>query len=154
MLMVVVGILTLSVMNLYNPILKHTSWLSQVNGSEKIEWSWATDERTESNLIGVDPELEAIVRYAYETCPIPFIVIDGVRTLDEQKEHLKNGATTTLHSKHLSGLAIDFVPTSFDWNNIEAFTEIGECFKDIDDRIVWGGDWETFRDYGHIELRS
>jgi peptidoglycan LD-endopeptidase CwlK len=38
-----------------------------------------------------------------------FAVHDGVRTLEEHKEHIAAGASQTLDSRHLSGHAVDLV---------------------------------------------
>jgi peptidoglycan L-alanyl-D-glutamate endopeptidase CwlK len=63
-----------------------------------------------------------------------------------------------MKSRHLTGHAIDFAPVvagkvTWKW---PAFHPIAAAFKqaakELKVRIVWGGDWRTFKDGPHIEL--
>jgi len=60
-----------------------------------------------------------------------------------------------MRSKHLTGHAVDVVPTPVSWEP-EAFYPIAIAMKQASDildiPIVWGGDWRTFKDYPHFEL--
>ncbi|MCB5320309.1 M15 family peptidase, partial [Yersinia massiliensis] len=44
---------------------------------------------SESNLIGVHPDLVKVVRRALEITPIDFKVIEGCRTVERQRELVK-----------------------------------------------------------------
>ena len=110
------------------------------------------DARTKENLSGVAQELAIPTLVAYHTCSTPFVVIDGLRTPQEQQQHVDNGVSWTLNSKHLTGHAIDFVPKTFDWDDVDAFEQIAECVSSHSPNLIWGGNWKQ-RDYGHIELR-
>ncbi len=81
---------------------------------------------------------------------IDFCCYDGIRTLKEQQQHMKDGTTKTMKSKHLDGLAVDLVPwingkPTWDWNGCyeiaramdAAATEFGFA-----DHIRWGGAWD------------
>ncbi|HDL7463755.1 TPA: M15 family metallopeptidase, partial [Yersinia enterocolitica] len=75
---------------------------------------------SESNLLGVHPDLVKVVRRALELTPIDFKVIEGVRTLERQRQLVKAGASQTLNSRHLTGHAVDIVPlpdgkVSWEW---------------------------------------
>ena len=111
------------------------------------------DERSKENLVGVAPGITLPVLMAYHTCKTDFVILDGLRTLSEQQENVDKGASWTLNSRHLTGHAIDFVPATFDWQDIEAFEDVWECVSKYSDDLIWGGDWKQ-RDYGHIELKQ
>lgn len=110
------------------------------------------DERTKENLQGVDFSLSFPVLVAYHTCDTEFVVIDGLRTVEEQRENIDRGVSWTLNSRHLTGHAIDFVPATFNWEDLEAFERVYNCISRYNSDLVWGGDWKV-GDYGHIEIR-
>ena len=73
-------------------------------------------------------------------------------------------ASTTMHSRHLPNkegfaCAIDFaafVGGSIVWDPISLYKTIAAAMKDAGKQlgvpIEWGGDWISFKDYGHIQL--
>jgi peptidoglycan LD-endopeptidase CwlK len=115
--------------------------------------------RSYENLLGVRPELVAVATLALERTTVDFAVIDGLRTLEEQREHVKNGVSWTMDSKHLDGRAIDVMAYFQGEGRWEAqlYGPIAEAFKsgaaDLRVPIIWGGDW-THKDYGHFELAA
>ena len=70
-------------------------------------------------LDGVDPRLVGICRMAIKV--MDFKVIDGLRTLEEQKINVARGKSWTLDSKHLDGLAVDLAPWPVNWKDTEMF---------------------------------
>ena len=79
-------------------------------------------EKSLANLGECHPDLRRIFEHVIEhwDCTI----LDGARTLDEQKQNVANGASETMHSKHLPGAdgfshAVDALPYPFDWDAIE-----------------------------------
>lgn len=108
-------------------------------------------------LEGVKAELVAVVKLAIQLTTQDFTVFDGLRTLKEQQQHVKNGTSQTMKSKHLDGLAVDLVPwvngkAVWDWDKIyaiafamdEAATKLGFANK-----IRWGGAWDrVLSDFG------
>lgn len=58
-------------------------------------------------LEGVHPDLVAVVHRAIQITPVDFVVIEGVRTIERQRELLKAGASRTMKSRHLTGHAVD-----------------------------------------------
>ena len=64
----------------------------------------------------------------------------------------KTPNTWTLHSKHLTGRAVDFVPVKDGrlwWNApVKVLEEMGKIGKACG--MSWGGDWKT-KDYFHFE---
>lgn len=69
-------------------------------------------QRSKNNLIGVNPLLIKIAYRALEISTADFAVIEGVRTLEKQKENVKKGVSKTLNSRHLTGDAIDILPSA------------------------------------------
>lgn len=113
--------------------------------------------RSESNLEGLHPDLLQVMRTAIVATPVDFMVIDGKRTLAEQKELVKKGASWTLKSRHLTGKAVDvmaYVNGTGRWEP-KLYQQIGEHVLRIAEQLniplVWGGSWKV-RDWGHFEL--
>ena len=116
------------------------------------------DDRSETHLTGVHPDLAKVVRRAAELTDCPFIVTEGLRTMKRQRELVAAGASKTLRSRHLTGHAIDFAPliggeVTWKW---PPFAIVAAAFKraatETGIAISWGGDWRTFKDGPHIEL--
>jgi len=113
-------------------------------------------KRSLDKLNGVDGRLKLICNEAIKE--IDFSVIDGLRDLETQKKYFESGKSKTMKSKHLEGLAVDLAPYPLDWNNINSFVELSKVIKKIAIKnniaIVWGGDWKTFKDYPHYEIKA
>lgn len=116
------------------------------------------DERSLRKLEGVHPDLQKVVSRAAELSDIDFVVTEGVRAMKRQRELVAAGASRTLKSRHLTGHAIDFAPiiggeVTWKW---PPFHVIADAFKraarELGVAIVWGGDWQRFKDGPHIEL--
>lgn len=110
-------------------------------------------------LEGVHPSLVAVVKRAIELTAQDFTVFDGLRTIEEQREHVRKGNSKTMKSKHLEGRAVDLVPWIDNgprWEPLSAFEPIAKAMKDaakeLDVPIRWGGDWTSFVDKPHWEL--
>jgi len=90
----------------------------------------------------------------------PFMVIEGVRSLERQKELLARGATRTLKSKHLIGHAVDLAPLladgktpSWSWPDyLPLAAVVKKAASELMVHVTWGGDWPKFRDGPHWEL--
>ena len=65
--------------------------------------------RSLDRLEGIDDRLQAVVKMAITLTDTDFGVVQGMRTLDEQKELVAKGASKTLKSKHLEGKAFDIM---------------------------------------------
>jgi peptidoglycan L-alanyl-D-glutamate endopeptidase CwlK len=72
--------------------------------------SFILGQRSLSELEGVHSDLVAVVKRAIEITPQDFSVHDGIRTIEQQKELVKSGASKTLNSRHITGHAVDLVP--------------------------------------------
>ncbi|MBP7209593.1 MAG: M15 family metallopeptidase [Paludibacteraceae bacterium] len=86
---------------------------------------------------------------------LSFKVFETLRDAKRQQYLLKTGASRIKRSKHQDAIACDFVHFKhgkYDWNDISAYKELGECVHEIGG-LVWGGDWKKFKDYVHVELK-
>ena len=112
--------------------------------------------RSAQSLSGVHPDLVAVVEAAIKITEVDFSVIEGIRALERQKQLLKEGKSTTLNSRHITGHAVDKVPYPVDWEDLDRFEDMAEAMKvsaeELGIPVVWGGDWKNFYDAPHFEL--
>ena len=86
---------------------------------------------------------------ALQEAPFAFVVTEGLRTLERQKQLVAIGASKTLNSRHLTGHAVDLVPVvngKLRWEIIPccAIAEaVRTAAREIDVRIRWGGCWDA-----------
>ena len=66
-------------------------------------------KRSKDRLLGVDPRMVAVVEKAITISEQDFSVICGLRTVKEQEALVAKGASQTMKSKHLEGLAVDLM---------------------------------------------
>ncbi|MGL5735297.1 MAG: M15 family metallopeptidase, partial [Beijerinckiaceae bacterium] len=71
------------------------------------KWS----KRSLDNLAGIHPDLRRVMDRALHESPIDFTVIEGLRTVERQKELVAKGASKTMNSRHITGHAVDLMPT-------------------------------------------
>lgn len=54
--------------------------------------------------------------------------------------------------------AVDIAPYPIDWNNIERFKILSSVVKrkalELGINVQWGGDWKSFKDYPHWEIKE
>ena len=122
--------------------------------------------RSLQNLTGIHPDLRRVMDRALQDSPLDFVITEGLRTLERQRELLRIGATTTLNSRHLTGHAVDlYAWVDLNLNGRVEFEEMANprLMRRIADAIkaaaraenvpiIWGGDWRTFKDLPHFEL--
>lgn len=109
-----------------------------------------------SRLQGVNPMLAKVVQRAIQISKVDFMVVEGVRTFERQKELYAQGRTKpgkivtwTMKSKHIDGQAVDLVPWvdgKPDWGNINNFDKIGlamfRAASELGVKLRWGADWD------------
>ena len=66
-------------------------------------------KRSLEKLEGVDERMVAVVKYAIGATKQDFSVICGLRTIEEQRALVAKGASQTMKSKHIDGLAVDLM---------------------------------------------
>lgn len=104
------------------------------------------------------PLAEALLKaFKDELFDDTIIVIDTLRTPEEQADALARGVSWTQHSKHLTGDAIDVAPMYHGLNKVNWDTTdpIWEKMGEIGEKLglVWGGRWLK-RDMGHFEFKE
>lgn len=117
-------------------------------------------------LEGVHPDMVRVAERAIQLTEVDFKITCGTRTVAEQRKLLAAGATTTMKSRHIPGTnksgmseAVDVQPLvggkgRWDW---PLFYKLADAFKDAAEElripIQWGGDWKSFKDGPHFELK-
>ena len=115
-------------------------------------------QRSLSRLEGVHPDLVRVVKKAAAMSDLDFTVLEGLRTVERQKELFANGATKTMNSRHITGHAVDLAPMlggqiSWDWPLYARLSKIVKAAAAAEKvPLQWGGDWRTFKDGPHWEL--
>jgi peptidoglycan L-alanyl-D-glutamate endopeptidase CwlK len=106
-------------------------------------------QRSLDRLEGVDERLVSVVKSAIGHTKVDFGVICGLRTIGEQRELVKRGASKTMKSKHIEGLAVDlmaYVGSRASWE-ISLYDEIADAMKrgakDVGVSVCWGGAWSA-----------
>jgi peptidoglycan L-alanyl-D-glutamate endopeptidase CwlK len=116
-------------------------------------------QKSLERLNGVHPDLVRVVKLAITRTPVDFVVLEGLRTKERQAVLFKQGATKTMNSRHLTGHAVDLAPAiggvvSWDWPLYHKLAPVMKAAaKELGVAITWGGDWTTFKDGPHWELR-
>lgn len=114
--------------------------------------------RSLARLSGVHPDLVRVMKRAIGCSTLDFTVLEGLRTLDRQKQLMASGATRTMNSRHLTGHAVDIAPlingeVRWDWPLYHQLAAIvKKAALEIEVPIQWGGDWRSFKDGPHWEL--
>lgn len=103
--------------------------------------------RSLEKLEGVDERLVNVVKRAIELTDIDFGVIQGLRTIEEQEELVAKGASQTMKSKHLEGLAVDlmaYVNGKGCWE-LNVYDNIAEAVQQAATEqgvaVRWGAAW-------------
>lgn len=105
-----------------------------------------------------------VIRFAKSEA-IPIVPLQVWRSEQEQKALVARGASKTMNSLHLQGLALDFVflgdlqddgIINWDKANPQYYRMIGQFWENLDPENVWGGRWnETPEklgwDSGHLQ---
>ena len=91
-------------------------------------------------LNGVHPFLAAVCHEALGVCDVDFSVVDGVRTVERQREYYQAGTSQTLDSYHLYGLAVDLVPYiggKLEWDDDDGYKAIAEAMNFVSRKHRW-----------------
>lgn len=128
------------------------------------------NSRSAGKLVGVSPDLVSIVRRAGEIYAGEFLVIEGLRSMDRQRQLVKAGKSKTLQSRHLTGHAVDIVPIiggRISWcvmDYMPLAAAMQSAARDLGKVVRWGGSWKrsddptfmrlspTFVDAVHFEI--
>ncbi len=126
---------------------------------------FAFGTRSKKNLKGVHEDLLRVLHHAIEFSSIDFLVLEGLRTKEQQRINVSHGVSWTMNSRHLTGHAVDLAPwvdNKIDWNEVMFWRAMGHAVcraAHIESvPIIWGalrkhgGDWKRQNDAGHFEL--
>lgn len=117
--------------------------------------SYSLGAKSLERLQGVHPDLQRVVQRAIGISTHDWSVLEGLRTLERQKTLMAAGKSTTLHSRHITGHAVDIIPfpVSWDWKDYPPIAEsMKKAAKDLGIDLQWGGDWKSFPDAPHWQL--
>lgn len=116
-------------------------------------------KRSLDSLRGIHPDLIEVIEHALDISPIDFTVIEGLRTKERQAQLVASGASKTMNSRHITGHAVDLMPigpdgkAAFDWPLYHRLAPaVKQAAAELGVKIVWGGDWTSFKDGPHFEL--
>ena len=147
---------------------------------EKVEQTigFKFGQRSLNSLKGIHPDLVKVMTEAIKTSSIDFTITDGLRTTAQQQALYAKGRTTAgskvtnadgvkNKSNHQAksdgyGYAIDLYPYyngSVQVNDDKTIINkiaphIKKVAKEMGINIEWGGDWKSFKDYPHFELKK
>ena len=114
--------------------------------------------RSQKTLQGIHKDLVKVVLRA-DALGARFIVTDGVRTLERQKQLVAAGKSKTMNSRHLTGHAVDLCAShgdgdvSWDDADLKAIAEkMKAAATELGIPLEWGGDWKSFVDMPHYQL--
>ena len=120
---------------------------------------FALSSRSRSKLEGVNPDLVRVVELAIERTEDDFMVAEGVRSLERQRELVAAGRSQTMNSRHLTGHAVDLwilVNNTVNWEMPRYRKLAGivlACADELGVPVEWGGNWRTFKDGPHFQLK-
>ena len=125
-------------------------------------------QKSINNLKGVKPELVKVVNRALELSTVDFGVREGLRTVEQQREYVRQGVSQTMASKHITGDAVDLYPSKLPdgWQkNPKVWLPVLEAMKKAGDelgvKLRFGINWKNdpnlpietkFIDAPHVEL--
>lgn len=119
---------------------------------------FALSARSLQRLQGVHPDLVRVVKRAIDITDLDFAVLEGLRTIERQRELKAAGASKTLNSRHLTGHAVDLGvmingELRWDWPLYVRLSKIVKQAARLENVLIeWGGDWRTFKDGPHYQL--
>jgi peptidoglycan L-alanyl-D-glutamate endopeptidase CwlK len=109
---------------------------------------FSLSQRSLERLEGVDERLVQVVQIAIQVSNIDFAVTEGLRTRARQQELVAKGASQTMKSKHIDGLAVDLVAYIGDrisWE-LNLYDDIADAMKyaatEVGVPICWGAAWQ------------
>ena len=102
-----------------------------------------------AKLEGVDTNLASVVKRAIQITLVDFSVIEGLRTVEQQRILVAKGASQTMDSNHITGRAVDlmaYVDGRASWE-LNLYDDIALAMKyaatELKVKIRWGAAWNV-----------
>lgn len=120
--------------------------------------TFTLSQRSRDRMKGVHPDLVKVVELAITKTTVDFVVTEGLRSVERQRQLYLAGASKTLKGRHITGHAVDLAAlvggtVRWDW---PLYHKLADAMKaaaqELGVKIVWGGDWKSFPDGPHFEL--
>jgi len=115
-------------------------------------------KRSLLRLEGVHEDMVDVVKEAILISSVDFAVLEGLRSVDRQRQLVAKGASTTMNSRHITGHAVDLGAwvdgeLRWDWPLYHKIADaMFEAAKAKGIEIEWGGHWKSFPDGPHFQL--
>ena len=110
------------------------------------------------NMSGIHPDLVKVVEAAITITHVDFAITEGLRTVDRESAMVAEGKPQTMHSRHLTGHAVDvaaIVDGTVSWEE-KYYSQIANAMlgasASLKIPLIWGGSWRTLKDLCHFEL--
>ena len=106
----------------------------------------------EAKLTGVHPDLVRVVRRAATIAPGSFSILEGLRTVARQRQLVASGASKTMDSRHIQGMAVDLGvvvggKVRWDWPLYSKQALVIRQAASLEHvQIRWGGTWNRITD--------
>lgn len=109
--------------------------------------AYKLSQRSIDRMDGIDERLKKVVLRAIEITTVDFGVTEGLRSEERQAELVAAGASKTMKSKHIDGLAVDllaYLGSRGSWE-LNLYDNIADAMKqaaiELDVPIRWGAAW-------------
>ena len=109
--------------------------------------SFELSQRSLDKLNGVEDSLVVVVKRAIQLTKVDFGVSEGLRSVARQTELVARGASKTMNSKHIDGLAVDlvaYISGRVSWE-LNLYDDIADAMaaaaREYEVTIRWGGAW-------------
>jgi len=109
--------------------------------------SFELSQRSLDRLEGVEDSLVVVVKRAIQLTKVDFGVSEGLRSVPRQMELVARGASKTMKSKHIDGLAVDlvaYISGRVSWE-LNLYDDIADAMaaaaKEHGVTVRWGGAW-------------
>lgn len=127
-----------------------------------VYWNDNPIANDSKNLATVDSRLQEIVTKAREIAGVNFVVGSGKRDETQQKRAVELGWSKTMDSKHKKGNAADIWVLDENgqvtFADKAAYKKVATAMKQVAQELgydlEWGGDWKSFKDIPHFEIKG
>lgn len=123
------------------------------------------NDASKQRLAKVHPDLARVISLAHEKyTAVPtlgtsrdFVVTEGLRTVERQKELYRAGKSQTMASRHITGHAVDLaviIGGKAEWA-LQLYTHlagyVGSAATELNIPVVWGGCWAKVNGAGELD---